>query len=80
VNRLRATALPRVEGRESVIKAFSFIDPDLVLRQAKALDARVARGPLHGVPIGVKDIIETSDMPTKMGSPIYRPARSTSPL
>jgi Asp-tRNA(Asn)/Glu-tRNA(Gln) amidotransferase A subunit family amidase len=70
--------LARVEERESVIKAFSFIDPDLVLRQAKALDARVTRGPLHGVPIGVKDIIETSDMPTQMGSPIYRGYRTKS--
>lgn len=63
--------LARVEAREPVVKAFSFIDQDLVLRQAKALDARRVRGPLHGVPVGVKDMIETADMPTQMGSPIY---------
>ena len=34
--------------------------------------SRAARGPLHGVPIGIKDIIDTFDMPTEMGSPIYR--------
>ncbi|HEX4411423.1 MAG TPA: amidase [Xanthobacteraceae bacterium] len=64
--------LARLEAREPVVKAFSFIDPELALREAKALDARTRRGPLHGVPVGVKDVIETADMPTEMGSPIYR--------
>jgi Asp-tRNA(Asn)/Glu-tRNA(Gln) amidotransferase A subunit family amidase len=70
--------LARVEAREPVVKAFAFIDPDLVLREAKALDACQARGPLHGVPVGVKDVIETADMPTQMGSPIYRGYRTLS--
>ena len=39
--------------------------------------AAPARGPLHGVPIGVKDIIDTADLPTEMGSPIYRGHRPT---
>ncbi|WP_162826915.1 amidase [Pseudolabrys taiwanensis] len=64
--------LDRVAAREPVIKAWAYIDPDLVLRQAKAIDARANRGPLHGVPIGIKDVIETADMPTQMGSSIYR--------
>ena len=68
--------LARVEDREPVVKAWSFVDPDLVLRGAKALDARITRGPLHGVPVGVKDIIETADMPTQMGSSIYRGHRT----
>jgi len=70
--------LARVEAREPVVKAWSFMDPDLVLREARALDARASRGPLHGVPVGVKDIIETADMPTQMGSPIYRGHRTLS--
>ena len=70
--------LARVEAREPVVKAWSFIDHDLVLRRAKALDADPKHGPLHGVPVGIKDIIETCDMPTEMGSPIYRGYRSKS--
>lgn len=64
--------LDRVHLREPTVKAWSFLDADLVLREAKALDVRTTRGPLHGVPVGVKDVIETCDMPTEMGSPIYR--------
>ena len=64
--------LARIEAREPVVKAWSYLDPDAVLRQAKALDRQPRRGPLHGVPVGVKDVIETCDMPTAMGSPIYR--------
>ena len=52
------------------------IDPELALTQARELDRGEARGPLHGVPIGVKDIIDTADLPTEMGSPIYRGHRS----
>jgi Asp-tRNA(Asn)/Glu-tRNA(Gln) amidotransferase A subunit family amidase len=64
--------LERIAAREPVVQAWSFLDPELALRQARALDRSPVRGPLHGVPIGVKDIIDTSDMPTEMGSPIYR--------
>lgn len=42
-----------------------------MIAQARALDAATARGPLHGIPLGVKDIMDTFDMPTQMGSPIY---------
>jgi Asp-tRNA(Asn)/Glu-tRNA(Gln) amidotransferase A subunit family amidase len=70
--------LARVEAREPVVKAWSYLDPEAALRQAKALDRQAARGPLHGVPVGVKDVIETYDMPTEMGSPIYRGYRTMS--
>lgn len=63
--------LDRVRAREPTVHAWAFIDPDLAIAQARARDAEPARGPLHGVPIGVKDIFDTADMPTEMGSPIY---------
>jgi Asp-tRNA(Asn)/Glu-tRNA(Gln) amidotransferase A subunit family amidase len=63
--------LARIEAREGALHAWAFIDPDLALAQAQACDNETPRGLLHGVPLGVKDIIDTHDMPTGMGSPIY---------
>jgi len=62
----------QIARRDDVVKAFVNFDADLVLAQARALDRGPNRGPLHGVPIGLKDTIDTFDMPTEMGSPIYR--------
>ena len=64
--------------REPVVKAWSFLAPKLVIQQAQALDRVTHPCPLHGVPIGVKDVIETRDMPTEMGSPIYSGYRTRS--
>ena len=64
--------LARIQAREPVVQAFATIHPEHALAQACALDAGPSRGPLHGVPIAVKDIIDTADLPTQMGSPIYR--------
>src|SRR5271166_1668872 len=67
--------LERIDTREHEIHAWASVDPELALRQARALDragAPMRDGPLFGVPIGVKDIIDTADLPTEMGSPIYR--------
>ena len=63
--------LERISARDGTLNAFAFVDPDLVLKQAKELDSLGERGALHGVPIGIKDVIITSDMPTGMGSPIF---------
>lgn len=54
------------------MQAWEFLDADLAIAQARALDKSHVSGPLIGVPIGVKDIIDTFDMPTGYGSPIYR--------
>ena len=64
--------LERVAEREPLIGAWAHIEPDRVIAQAHALDQTPVGGPLHGVPIAVKDIIATADMPTEYGSPIYR--------
>jgi amidase len=70
-------ALERIQAREPEVGAWVWLDPQAALVQARALDAGSPRGPLHGVPVGIKDIIATADMPTAYGSPIYaghRPA------
>ena len=52
-------------------------EPELALaKRTRSIAAAAHRAPLHGVPIGIKDIIDTSDMPTEMGSPIYRGHRA----
>lgn len=63
--------LSRIAEREPAIKAWAHIDPVLARKQAAACDAGPARGPLHGIPIAIKDVIDTADQPTQMGSPIY---------
>src|ERR1700684_4017755 len=62
----------RIAARDGVVKAWVNFDPELAIAQARALDRAPNRGPLHGVPIGVKDIIDTFDMPTEFGSPHYQ--------
>jgi Asp-tRNA(Asn)/Glu-tRNA(Gln) amidotransferase A subunit family amidase len=64
--------LARIAAREPAIHAFAHVDPELALQAARALDRGSVRGALHGVPIGIKDVIDTADQPTQMGSPIYR--------
>jgi Asp-tRNA(Asn)/Glu-tRNA(Gln) amidotransferase A subunit family amidase len=70
--------LERIEAREGTVHAWANLDPELTRRQARELDRGPPRGPLHGVPIGVKDVIDTIDLPTEMGSPIYRGYRPAS--
>ena len=65
-------SLARIAEREPTLQAWAFLDRDLALKQARACDAEAPRGPLHGVPVGVKDIIDTADMPTEHGSPMYK--------
>ena len=63
--------LERIEEREADVMAWAFVDPDLALAQARARDGESPRGPLHGVPVGIKDNIDTEDMPTEYGSKLY---------
>ncbi len=64
--------LERIEEREPQVLAWQYLNPGQVIAQARALDKSGARGPLSGVPFAIKDIIDTCDMPTEMGSPIYQ--------
>src|SRR5258708_21568007 len=68
--------LARIADQEPTVPAWTNFDPEAALAQARALDRAAVRGPLHGMPIGVKDVLDTFDMPTEMGSPIYRGNRS----
>ena len=69
--------LERIAEREPAVQAFAHLDADQALAQARALDAGPLRGLLHGLPLGVKDLIDTADLPTAYGSAVYaghRPA------
>ena len=68
---LVGACLERIKARETEVGAWQFLDADLALAQARDCDRREASGLLHGIPIAVKDIIDTVDMPTTHGSPIY---------
>jgi Asp-tRNA(Asn)/Glu-tRNA(Gln) amidotransferase A subunit family amidase len=63
--------LDHIEAREPIVGAWEHLDPERALAQARACDRHGRAGALHGVPFGIKDIIDTFDMPTAYGSPIY---------
>jgi amidase len=71
-----SACLERIAAREGVVHAFASVNAELALEAARALDRAPHRGALHGVPIGIKDVIDTADLPTEMGSPIYRGHRA----
>lgn len=66
--------LEAIAAREEEVRAWTFLDPDHVMLQARMLDSLRSSGrptgPLHGIPVGVKDIIDTRDMPTCNGTPL----------
>ena len=71
---LMEACLARIAAREPAVRAFACFDADAARRAA----ASARPGPLHGLPIGVKDVLDTADMPSEYGSPIWRgwrPAR-----
>jgi Asp-tRNA(Asn)/Glu-tRNA(Gln) amidotransferase A subunit family amidase len=78
---LVSACLDRIAALEERVGAWAFLDPGHALKQAREADrARregKALGPLHGVPVGVKDIFDTKDMPTEYGTVLHagrRPA------
>jgi Asp-tRNA(Asn)/Glu-tRNA(Gln) amidotransferase A subunit family amidase len=66
--------LTRIRDIDPRVEAWAFLDPDYALEQARSADQRRLSGqpigPLHGVPVAIKDIFDTADMPTEYGSPI----------
>jgi amidase len=69
--------LNRIAAREPDIRGWAYLDPEAALSQARTCDAQPRRSPLHGIPIGIKDIFDTYDMPTAYGSSIYKDFRPT---
>ena len=65
------SCLERIESREAQVKAWVYLDQDHALAQARRCDRAANRGPIHGIPFAAKDIMDTADMPTEYGSPIY---------
>ncbi|MEK7371694.1 MAG: amidase, partial [candidate division NC10 bacterium] len=72
---LVAACLARVRETDALVQAWAFLDPDHALAQARAADDWRGEGrptgALHGVPVGIKDIIDTADMPTENGSVLH---------
>lgn len=72
---LVTACLKRIEETDGQLKAWAHLDKDAALAQARALDDARLRGkptgPLHGVPVGLKDIIDTKDLPTERGSRVF---------
>ena len=73
---LVSACLDRIASLEPSVRAWAFLDRDRALEQARAADAQHKEskgiGPLHGVPVGLKDIIDTADMPTGHGSEVFK--------
>ena len=67
--------LARVREADPKVQAWAYLDPEHALAQARALDGRRKEGapvgPLHGVPVGIKDIFDTADMPTEDGTVLH---------
>jgi len=75
---LMEAVLARVEALEPRLNAFAHVAAESAMRQARAAEQRVTDGepvgPLHGVPVTIKDLSDTRDMPTQRGSKIFADA------
>jgi Asp-tRNA(Asn)/Glu-tRNA(Gln) amidotransferase A subunit family amidase len=63
--------LGRISERDSAVGAWANLNPHDALALAREKDQQSVQGSLHGVPIGIKDVIDTAGMPTRFGSPIF---------
>jgi Asp-tRNA(Asn)/Glu-tRNA(Gln) amidotransferase A subunit family amidase len=72
---LMRACLARVDAVDSEVQAWAHLDAPYALERARARDEARSRGeaagPLHGVPVGIKDIIDTADMPTEDGTVLH---------
>jgi Asp-tRNA(Asn)/Glu-tRNA(Gln) amidotransferase A subunit family amidase len=69
---LLGACLERIQDREPQVLAWRHLNSEQALKHARELDAGPLRGPLHGLPLGVKDLFDTRDFPSGYGSPIYQ--------
>lgn len=65
------SCLERISERDRLVRAWLHLDPEQAIRAARERDKLPPTGVLHGLPIGVKDVIDTADYPTTQNSPIY---------
>jgi len=72
------SCLERIDSRESEVKAWVHLDRDFAMAQARECDRSTNRGPIHGIPFAAKDIMDTGDLATEYGSPIYKGNRPAS--
>lgn len=74
------SCLEHIAQTDGAIYAWAHLDPEAALAEAQACDdlrqKGLATGPLHGIPVGLKDIIDTRDMPTERGTPIFKGRQS----
>lgn len=66
-----STCFARIAERDCEVRAWAHLNPELAMSYAVTADAEAPRSALHGVSVGLKDIIETGDQPTAYGSPIW---------
>jgi Asp-tRNA(Asn)/Glu-tRNA(Gln) amidotransferase A subunit family amidase len=73
---LTAACLDRIAARDLAVQAWAHLIPEVALSQARAADAAKARGgklgALHGVPVGIKDIVDTLEWPTEQGTAVFK--------
>ncbi|MDA0256905.1 MAG: amidase [Chloroflexi bacterium] len=73
---LVSACLDRIHARDGDVQAWEHLDEGVALAMARARDAQGGpRGALHGIPVGIKDIIDTEELPAERGSSIYRGRR-----
>ncbi|WP_348663371.1 amidase, partial [uncultured Planktomarina sp.] len=70
------SCLAQIADTDASINAWAYLDPESALAQAAECDrirkAGLGTGPLHGLPVGLKDVIDTRDMPTQRGTDIFK--------
>ena len=74
---LVSSCLARIAQVDPAVLAWASLDANAALTRAQQLDKETPRSLLHGIPIGVKDIIDTDDFITSYNSPIYQTHRPT---
>jgi Asp-tRNA(Asn)/Glu-tRNA(Gln) amidotransferase A subunit family amidase len=70
------SCLDQIQAADEMVRAWAFLDPEHALNQARTADEwrleGKTLGALHGVPVGIKDIIDTADMPTENGTVLHK--------